>query len=135
MKGILEDSTIMKVGVGCHKDAENLKEDFGIKVLGTYDLRHLAKKANVTREKLQHLSEDVLGKTMDKDWKISASDWEDIHLSQRQIDYAADDSRTGLQLFKKMYSKVTGVSRPSKFEILNFCRINKDESFPNGARA
>lgn len=47
------------------------------------------------------MAEAHLNISMDKDWQISASDWEQDELSERQIDYAAMDAHVGVELFKK----------------------------------
>ena len=51
---------------------------------------------------LSALSQQVLGITMDKDWKIRCSDWEAPQLSERQIEYAANDAVVAVQIFFKL---------------------------------
>ena len=51
---------------------------------------------------LSALSQQILGITMDKDWKIRCSDWEAPQLSQRQIEYAANDAIVAIQIFFKL---------------------------------
>ena len=51
---------------------------------------------------LSALSQQVLGVTMDKDWKIRCSNWEADELSDRQIQYAADDAIVAVWIFFKL---------------------------------
>ena len=51
---------------------------------------------------LSALSQQILGITMDKDWKIRCSDWEAPKLSERQIEYAANDAIVAVQIFFKL---------------------------------
>ena len=128
-KDLLEDITIMKVGVDCQRNRKFLTNDYKVEVNGTYDLRFLAVKADVTKRGLEKLSLSVSSKTRDEDWQISASDWEATQLTQRQIDYAADDSCASFKIFKTLYTKVTRKSRPSNLEIMDFCRAQRDNKW------
>lgn len=51
---------------------------------------------------LSALSQQILGVTMDKDWKIRCSNWEAPQLSERQIEYAANDAIIAVQIFFKL---------------------------------
>jgi hypothetical protein len=51
---------------------------------------------------LSALSQQILGVTMDKDWKIRCSNWEASQLSERQIQYAANDAIVAVQIFFKL---------------------------------
>ena len=51
---------------------------------------------------LSALSQQIIGETMDKDWKIRCSNWEAPHLSERQIQYAANDAIVAAQVFFKL---------------------------------
>ncbi|KAF2354806.1 3'-5' exonuclease domain [Trinorchestia longiramus] len=48
---------------------------------------------------LSGLAHFYLQRTLDKDWRVRASDWEAEFLTQRQIRYAAEDARSGLHVF------------------------------------
>ena len=51
---------------------------------------------------LSALSQQIIGETMDKDWKIRCSNWEVPHLSERQIEYAANDAIVAVRVFFKL---------------------------------
>ena len=48
---------------------------------------------------LSALSQQILGIALDKDWRIRCSDWEAESLSERQIQYAADDAIVAVKIF------------------------------------
>ena len=51
---------------------------------------------------LSALSQQIIGETMDKDWRIRCSNWEAPQLSERQIQYAANDAIVAAQVFFKL---------------------------------
>ena len=63
------------------------------------DIRHLAQKSRPNMQKLglASIAETFLeGVKMDKNWWVSASDWEAEELSSKQVNYAADDALVGV---------------------------------------
>ncbi|XP_072485604.1 exonuclease 3'-5' domain-containing protein 2 isoform X2 [Notamacropus eugenii] len=69
---ILEDSRILKVGVGCREDASKLLQDYDLIVRGCLDLRNLAMKQ---------------------------SNWDAEELTEEQVTYAARDAQISIALF------------------------------------
>lgn len=130
LRQILEDPEIIKCGIACSDDASKLLQDYAIKVNGTFDIRFLALLANHKGEGLARLSKAVLNIELDKNWRISCSDWESHILTSTQIDYAAKDSFVAVEIFKKLYNMV----RPNMIdtsEISRFCDQYTDISFKN----
>ncbi|XP_058825513.1 exonuclease 3'-5' domain-containing protein 2-like [Topomyia yanbarensis] len=101
LRNLLNDPSILKVGVGPDVDANYLEEDYNIRVIRTLDLRHLARDSGFPWPYgMANLAKNALGITMDKDWTISASDWESSDLTDRQIKYAANDAHVAVELFE-----------------------------------
>nr|XP_029718912.1 exonuclease 3'-5' domain-containing protein 2-like [Aedes albopictus] len=101
LRDLLGDPRIFKVGVEVFYDGQKLLQDYGLDVKGTVDLRHLAKQLRVPGKfGLGGLAETVLGVRLDKDWQISASDWQRTELSHVQREYAAKDAIVALKLFQ-----------------------------------
>ena len=94
LKSILMDSQIVKIGVGVFDDAKKLKEDYGLLVRGSLDLRHyvMTYRPGLKAKGLAGLASSFIGVKMDKDWRVRASNWEAEVLSERQIAYAANDA-------------------------------------------
>ena len=55
---------------------------------------------HLTKLGLPHLAEAVLGKTLFKTFKVSASNWEADSLSYAQKTYAANDAMIAADIFK-----------------------------------
>lgn len=94
LKEFLADETILKVGVGPMEDSNYLAADYNVQVKGCVDLRHLVLMSHTfslepkTKLKpkgmgLNALSQYYLEQTLDKDWRVRASDWEAEELTQR----------------------------------------------------
>lgn len=95
LRKILEDETIIKLGVGTAHDAQRLYRDFSIEVRGSLDLRLLWN----TQHGLARLASDVLGVCLDK--QMQCSDWESKKLSERQVQYAMMDAFVSVEMFKQ----------------------------------
>lgn len=52
------------------------------------------------------MSSDILGVTLDKNWRIRCSDWEAENLTKAQQEYAAGDALVAIELFKKLSSNL-----------------------------
>ena len=93
---MLEDPDIIKIGVGIlDEDLKRFRLQWNTQPRGLVDIRHLVKKFTPELKKLgaQSLAQHYLKFSMDKDWRIRASNWEG-NLSSRQISYAANDVLT-----------------------------------------
>ncbi|XP_026464756.1 exonuclease 3'-5' domain-containing protein 2-like [Ctenocephalides felis] len=110
LRALLEDNNILKVGVAPIDDARYLANDFSIQMDGTSDLRHLAIAANKKPQGLANMSSDILGVTLDKNWRIRCSDWEAENLTKAQQEYAAGDALVAIELFKKLSSNLPNSS-------------------------
>ena len=98
---ILTDGSIMKIGVGVFGDAKKLREDYDVGMRGSLDLRHYVPqfRPELRATGLAGLASAFIGVKLDKDWKIRASDWEAGKLTQRQVDYAANDAFVATHIF------------------------------------
>ena len=105
IQSILLDKNILKIGVGIKEDCQKLKIDFNCGISSWVDIRHLvrSRRQNCKKLGMAGIAQNVLGLTLDKDWKIRASDWEEGvskngKLSQRQIEYASNDALISLNV-------------------------------------
>lgn len=130
LRTLLEDPDIIKLGVQPIDDAKKLLQDYAIKVNGTFDIRFLALLANHKAEGLAKLSKAILDIELDKNWRITCSDWEATALSSSQIDYAAKDAFVAIEIFKKLYHTIRPNMNDSP-SILKFCDQYTDISFKN----
>eukprot|EP00092_Neocalanus_flemingeri_P045105 GFUD01050253.1.p1 GENE.GFUD01050253.1~~GFUD01050253.1.p1 ORF type:complete len:571 (+),score=175.73 GFUD01050253.1:246-1958(+) len=100
LKEVLARQDIYKVGVAVLDDSTKLISDFGLDVVSCVDLRHLVVRFCTHQGKLglEALANLVLGVQLDKDWRLRAGDWEAESLTQRQVDYAANDALVGVNI-------------------------------------
>ncbi|PIK36013.1 putative exonuclease 3'-5' domain-containing protein 2 [Apostichopus japonicus] len=113
---ILNDRSILKVGVGILSDAKKLAQDYGFSTKGCIDLRHLALRHlprghSVTGGSLAELARVCLNYDLDKLSGIRCSNWDSHDFTPEQVRYAAMDACVGLAIFYELVtSKLPGGS-------------------------
>lgn len=137
LRELLADERICKVGVVPLDDARHLARDFGICVVGTLDLRHMARARGQRPLGLAKMAAEQLAVTMDKDWRISCSDWERSELTARQVDYAAKDALVAVELFRQFaghrgWPVIGWLKRTNLEETLSECEQWLDVAFSVG---
>ncbi|XP_055312173.1 exonuclease 3'-5' domain-containing protein 2-like isoform X1 [Sitodiplosis mosellana] len=132
LEAILEDASIIKVGVAPDGDAALLKNDYdGVRVASTLDLRFVAQEAKssvMRKSSLAHMADEFLGVSLDKDPSIRCSNWEASTLTNAQIDYAATDAHVAIELFK-YFAKKIDPTKKSEYIIENYFVNLIDEDF------
>jgi len=100
LKEVLARQDIFKVGVAVIDDSKKLITDYGVDVVSCVDLRHLVVRywTHQGRLGLEALAQLVLGVKLDKDWRLRAGNWEAETLSDRQIEYAANDALVAINI-------------------------------------
>lgn len=84
-------------------DAKYLMQDYGIRVCGCLDLRHLMKQnGTLSHGGLAGMAQNLLGIKLDKSWRIRCSDWEASALSAHQVHYASQDALVAVDIFSKL---------------------------------
>lgn len=122
LKEFLEDKAILKVGVGPLEDSNYLTADYGLKVRGCVDLRYLVQQCQESEVScaskparggksaggmgLNSLAQKYLDRTLDKDWRVRASDWEAETLTKRQERYAAEDALVGVHILMVLMERL-----------------------------
>ena len=71
---VLEDETVLKLGVGVSKDAKKLKKDYGVEMMGSRSLDALAARLRPGKPPvgLSALASEFLGVKMDKSKEVSS---------------------------------------------------------------
>ncbi|XP_071518285.1 exonuclease 3'-5' domain-containing protein 2-like isoform X1 [Panulirus ornatus] len=127
LKTFLEDKSVLKVGIGPIDDSSYLAVDYDIKVQGCVDLRYLVLQCHRSESSgpdtlgggksaggmgLNALSQKYLGRTLDKDWRVRASNWEADTLTKRQERYAAEDALAGIHILVMLVERLWVLSSP-----------------------
>lgn len=108
LKALLEDETILKVGVGLRSDTQALRRQWGINVASTLDLNWALAQLGAEKEMgTRQLVAALLGARIDKPKKVTLSNWQYVPLSSAQIHYAAADALAALKCFNALITQLT----------------------------
>ncbi|KAL5996511.1 hypothetical protein ACLOJK_026591 [Asimina triloba] len=108
LKGFLSDPNISFVGVGVGKDAEKLRDEYGLQVTSAVDIEPLALAHEDwvwyghRRAGLKHFALGLCGLHMEKPKSVTKSDWQARVLNERQIEYACIDAYASYKLGCKL---------------------------------
>jgi RNA polymerase sigma factor for flagellar operon FliA len=101
LRALLESPTLLKVGFGLTDDLRRVRAKLGIEPRNVLDLstalridkKHtLGAKTAVAR---------YFGKTLQKSRRITTTNWSLPNLSEKQIQYAADDAHVALLVYRR----------------------------------
>ncbi|KNC98194.1 uncharacterized protein SPPG_06596 [Spizellomyces punctatus DAOM BR117] len=112
LREILEDASIVKLGLNIQGDARKLHRDFGIQMAGWLELGTLAKEVAVASERrtLQALVEKLLHAHLDKTSSIRTGNWEALVLSEAQREYAANDAYAAYKVYNALMKLRSGLA-------------------------
>lgn len=109
---LLEYPGVIKVGVAVADDAIKLAVDYGITINSFLDLRYMVLCCDKVRQlitsslSLKNISADLLGVQLDKSAALRCSDWEKETLSEKEVEYAANDAISAFLSVKKVCSLI-----------------------------
>ncbi|XVF29018.1 hypothetical protein REPUB_Repub15cG0083800 [Reevesia pubescens] len=106
LRVLLDDSTIIKVGVAIGGDAVKVFNDYNVSVKAVEDLSYLAnqKLEDHRNWSLAALTETLVCKELPKPKKIRLGNWELYPLSKEQLQYAATDAFASWHLYQVLKS-------------------------------
>ena len=101
LKPVLEDERVLKVGFGLGDDVRRLKSKFGIELRNVLDLSTALRRRG-ERNPLGARSavERFLGQRLQKSKRITTTNWARPRLSEKQLQYAADDAHAALKIYR-----------------------------------
>lgn len=111
--------------MGIDLDAKYLYDDYGIRVDNWFDLRYMAVLAKCQPGKLRTMAENNLKLKLNDDCKVS--DWDANPLTDEQIEYAENDVKVSIELFKYFAERIydghpfRGKEGRIQYVIDNFC--------------
>ena len=97
---ILEDSNIVKAGVGIRDDIKGLQKLHPFTAGNFVDLAEVAKEKDIVNFGLRALTAICLNKRLSK--KAKVSNWARQELTPDQISYAACDAVVGFEIYQKL---------------------------------
>lgn len=101
LKPVLEDAGVLKVGFGLGDDVRRLKAKFGIELRNVLDLSTALRRRG-ERNPLGARSavERFFGQRLQKSKRITTTNWALPRLSDKQLQYAADDAHAALKIYR-----------------------------------
>lgn len=114
LRHLIEDKDVLKVGIGTHDDARELKSDYDWMPAGMVELRQLAAEKGITVGSLSKIYALLFDKRLTKSQRLS--DWERGDLSEAQIRYAGLDAWAGFKIFETLSDAFLPSMIENKFE-------------------
>ncbi|MGL6040388.1 MAG: 3'-5' exonuclease [Deefgea sp.] len=100
IKTILESPTILKVGFGLSDDKQRLQTKLDISVENVVDLARVLRTEPRCDVGAKTAVAQFFGQKLQKSKKISTSNWSITPLSDKQMQYAADDAQVALRVYR-----------------------------------
>ncbi|MCM1005092.1 MAG: 3'-5' exonuclease domain-containing protein 2 [Prevotella sp.] len=102
LKQLLENSRILKVGLSLRDDFHSLSKIGLIRPDGFVDLQQYVKQFGIADNSLSRIYAILFGKRISKNQRLT--NWEAEHLTQAQINYAAFDAISCIQIYEYLNS-------------------------------
>jgi len=100
LKPVLEDERVLKVGFGLGDDVKRLKSKFGIGLRNVLDLSTaLRRRGEKNPLGARSAVERFFGQRLQKSKRITTTNWALPRLSDKQLQYAADDAHAALKIY------------------------------------
>lgn len=101
LKQLLEDSTVIKVGLSTHDDFQNLhKWDESLTPRGFIELQHLVKSYGIEEMSLSKIYALLFSKRISKRQRLT--NWESPSLTDKQLAYAAFDAVACVEIYTEL---------------------------------
>ena len=100
-KAVLESKQILKVGFGLGDDNKRLHAKLGITPVNVLDLSRVMRESKHREMGAKAAVAKYFGMKLQKSKKTSTSNWAMPKLSERQLQYAADDAQVALLVYRE----------------------------------
>jgi RNA polymerase sigma factor for flagellar operon FliA len=100
VRAVLESKTILKVGFGLGDDLRRLRAKLGIEPHNVLDLATALRRGERNAWGAKTAVARFFGQRLQKSRKITTTNWALPRLSDRQIQYAADDAHVALRIYR-----------------------------------
>lgn len=110
VKAVLESECILKVGFGLSDDNKRLHAKLGIAPDNVLDLSRAMRESRHREMGAKAAMAKYFGMKLQKSKKTSTSNWAAAALSERQMQYAADDAQVALLVYRKWLLLKTATS-------------------------
>lgn len=100
LHAVLESATILKVGFGLGDDLRRLRAKLGIDARNVLDLSTALRRGERNAWGAKTAVARMFGKRLQKSRKITTTNWALPRLTDKQIQYAADDAHVALRIYR-----------------------------------
>jgi len=100
LRAVLESAAILKVGFGLGDDLRRLRAKLGIDAHNVLDLSTALRRGERNAWGAKTAVARMFGKRLQKSRKITTTNWALPRLTDRQIQYAADDAHVALRIYR-----------------------------------
>ncbi|WP_296953187.1 3'-5' exonuclease [uncultured Massilia sp.] len=100
LRAVLESPTILKAGFGLGDDLRRLRAKLGIETRNVLDLATALRRGERNAWGAKTAVARFFGKRLQKSRKITTTNWALPRLSDKQIQYAADDAHVALRVYR-----------------------------------
>lgn len=102
LKPVLESPQVLKVGFGLGDDVRRLRAKFGIEIQNVLDLSTaLRRRGEKNPLGARSAVERFFGQRLQKSKRITTTNWALPRLSEKQLQYAADDAHAALRVYRR----------------------------------
>ncbi len=116
-KAVLESKQILKVGFGLGDDNKRLHAKLGITPANVLDLSRVMRESKHREMGAKAAVAKYFGMKLQKSKKTSTSNWAVAKLSERQLQYAADDAQVALLVYREWLRLKDEVKLDAKFDV------------------
>ena len=104
--GLIESDKVLKVGFGLKNDHGQIRNRLGVRPTNVLDLDHIFRRRGYKGQiGVRAAMGAVLGMNFPKSKSITTSNWAAVELTQRQLQYAANDAFAALKIMEAMNLK------------------------------
>jgi RNA polymerase sigma factor for flagellar operon FliA len=100
LRAVLESPAILKVGFGLGDDLRRLRAKLGIEACNVLDLSTALRRGERNALGAKTAVARFFGQRLQKSRKITTTNWALPRLSDKQIQYAADDAHVALRIYR-----------------------------------
>lgn len=126
IRSILEDNSILKIGVSIHDDFHKLQEAYSITPAGFIDLQSYVKQFGIIDNSLSRIYAIIFGQRISKGQRLT--NWEASVLTRHQQEYAALDALACIRIYDYLQ---TGKFHPEKSEFYRYISNERRLSTPD----
>jgi ribonuclease D len=112
LKAVLESDAILKVGFGLGDDLRRLRAKLGIETRNVLDLSSALRRGERNAWGAKTAVERFFGQRLQKSKKITTTNWSLPRLSDKQIQYAADDAHVALRIYRHWRAHPAPAQKP-----------------------